>query len=738
MLYFTLSLMCALGAGSGSSQEKPRLTVEQILRNAEPRLLAPLPTILGWADEDRYLEMKKREGDDRQKVYAVDAASGAESLYRDLGQYKEVVGKDVDPSTPAASTRDFTHLVYLRNGDLYWLNTASKAFTRLTATAGEEKNPVFSPDGRFLAFTRTNDLFTLEVKTGKETRHTFDGSDTVYNGWASWVYYEEILGRATRYRAFWWSPDSKRLAFFRFNDARVPVFPLHTADGQHGTLEETRYPKAGDPNPAVRVGVVRAGDILHPVWADLDEQRDQYFGTPFWTPDGTTLILQWMNRGQDTLKLLAMDPSRGTTRILYTEHQPSWVDWFETITFLTRTPRFILQSDRDGWSHLYLFGFDGQLKQRLTEGPWAVDALQAVDEERGLVYFTARKEQSTRTDLYRTTLEGRNTTRLTFGPFTHAITPSPRGTHFITRYSNLSTPTRMALCSGEGKVMRQLGDSKTEAFGEYRLVPTELFRVRTPDGYDLPVIWTLPLDFDPNRTYPVIISVYGGPASAGVSESWRGLRPQWLAMEGLIQLSVDHRGSGHFGKAGVAVMHRSLGKWEMEDYGEVVRWLRTKHFIDTSRICITGGSYGGYVVAMALTAGADLFTHGVASFPVTRWELYDSHYTERFMDTPAENPDGYAAGSALSHAEKYRGSLLLIHGTMDDNVHMQNTFQLAGRLQDLGKNFSMMLYPGGRHGWGGPKATHLRNLEYRFYYEQLLRKPFPEDLFRDSISRRER
>ncbi|MDZ7291901.1 MAG: DPP IV N-terminal domain-containing protein [candidate division KSB1 bacterium] len=709
------------------AQEKKRLTFEQIFKNAEPRITRSLPNIIGWADDNHYLEMKKKDGDKAAKVYAIDVVSGEEKVYRDLEQHAAVVDSGITVANPASYNEGYTRLIYVKDKDLYFLDTQKKEFKRLTQTVAEEKNPTLSPDGNYVAFTRDNNLFSIEVNTGKENQYTTDGTEVVYNGWASWVYYEEILGRPTRYRAFWWSPDSKNLAFYRFDDSNVPVFPLYNADGVHGTLENTRYPKVGDPNPEVRIGIVpvSGGKV---VWADFNEKHDQYFGTPFWTPDGKQLLVQWMNRGQDTLKIYAIDPATGTKKEIYAETQNSWVEWFESIHFL-RDQSFLVKSDKDGWSHLYWHGSDGKLKNRITQGKWAVTGVVQVDEKNRHVYFTARKEATTRTDLYRVKLNGKELTRLTFGDFTHNTRLSPAGTYFITTYSNLATPPKMALCQNTGAVIKELGDSKTEKFAEYELAKTELFRVPTPDGYHLPVLWTLPLNFDANKKYPVLISVYGGPDAGTVSDSWPGIRSQWLAQEGMIQVAIDHRASGHFGKAGVAQMHRNLGKWEMHDYIEVAKWLRARPFVDTTKICITGGSYGGYVTCMALTYGADYFTHGIALFSVTDWKLYDTHYTERYMDTPAENPEGYKNSSVLTHAGKYKGLLRIVHGTMDDNVHMQNSIQLVSALQDKGKHFEFMLYPGERHGWGGPKGTHLRNENYRFYYQHLLEKEFPESLF---------
>lgn len=728
-IYYLSAILLISGIFSNLyTQEKKRLTFDQIFKNAEPRLTQPLPNIIGWADDNNFLEMKKRDTDTVQKVYSVNIKTGKEKVFRDLSIYKKFVGEDINPLYPEDHNESYTILLYKKNDDLYLLNTKTKEFKRLTNTEAEEKNPKLSPDGNHVAFTRDNDFYTINIKTGRETRYTYDGSDVVYNGWASWVYYEEIFGRSSRYGAFWWSPDSRHIVFYRFDDSKVPIFPLFNSEGVHGYLENTRYPKAGDPNPSVRIGIVQPeGQDIH--WADFDEKLDQYFGAPFWLPDGKSLIIQWMNRQQDTLILFLVDPLNGSKKSFYLEYQPTWIDWFENINFLSDNNRYLLLSDKDGWNHIHLLSLDGSINRQITSGLWTVQSILFIDEKNKLIYFTAKKENSTQTDLYKINLDGKNLTRLTFGEYNHSINLSPNGKNFITTYSNLRTPPKMAVYTTEGKIIRVISDSKTKYFEDYSISLPELFRVKTSDGYDLPVTWTLPLDFSNEKRYPVIINIYGGPNSATVSNSWGGLRSQWLALEGAIQISIDHRGSGHFGKAGVSLMHRNLGKWEMNDYIEVVKWLKEKSFIDTTKICITGGSYGGYVTCMALTYGADYFTHGLALFSVTDYRLYDSHYTERYMDTPQENPDGYKNGSAMTYADRYKGMLRIVHGTMDDNVHMQNSLQLVDKLQDLKKHFEFMLYPGGRHGWGGAKAVHLRNETYRFYYKYLLEKEFPENLF---------
>lgn len=689
-----LSLLVVLPA---TAQEKKELTFDQIF-TSPVTLTAPLPAIRGWADKDHYIEARNGQS------YRVNARTGKTSPY-----------------TAPAETGS---TVSVRDNDVY-LRTPAGEEIRLTQDSAEEKNPVLSPDEKYVAFTRNNDLYAVEVASRKEIRYTSDGSDVVYNGWASWVYYEEILGRASRYRAFWWSPDSRKIAFMHFDDTKVPMFPIYSEKGQHGFLEKTRYPKAGDTNPETRLGIVpvTGGNIT---WADFNAKDDQYFGQPFWTPDGTALWAQWMNRGQDNLIIYAIDPQTGAKKPVYDEKQPTWIDWFTDIHYLAGEKGFILKSDKSGWDHIYLFNMDGSLKKQLTAGNWRVRQILQIDEKKQLVYFTARKEASTRFDLYKVRFNGGEPERLTFGEFSHEVKLAPEGGYFITTYSNMRTPPRMALLNDKGKFIRELGNAAGAAFNTYALAQPELRNYTTRDGLELPMTIIWPEKMESGKKYPVLISIYGGPDAGSIYDTWRPSLPaQWYAKEGLIQVVMDNRAAGHLGKKGMNDIHRQLGKHEIEDYMDGARWLISQPGVDASKICITGGSFGGYMTCMALTYGADVFTHGIANFSVTDWQLYDSHYTERYMDTPAENPEGYRITSAITHAARYKGLLRIVHGTMDDNVHLQNTIQLVNKFQDLNKHFELMLYPGERHGWGGAKGLHSRNETYRFVYTNLLEKPLP-------------
>lgn len=702
-------LLCLFAAscfGFTAQAQQKRLNQAQAL-GAQPSLTKPMNMVSGWSDNTHYIEFDSKD----RKQYAVDMLTGERTAY----------------TPPPKSDVN----VLIRDKDVY-IQYGKEEAKRLTNNTDEELNPTLSPDGKYVAFTRNNDLYAVEVATGKEIRYTTDATDVIYNGYASWVYFEEILGRATRYKAFWWAPNSSRLAFMRFDDTKVPMFPINGSTGQHGYVEKTRYPKAGDPNPEVKIGFAptEGGKV---VWADFNEKDDQYFGTPYWSFDGSNMMVQWLNRGQDNLKFYAVDPTSGTKKEIYDEKQSSWVDldFDGRIEYLKDNKHYILKSDKTGWAHFYLYTLDGKLINPITSGKWQVSNLLYTDEKSKVIYFTARKEASTRTDLYRIDYSGKNLKRLTFGEYTHQVQLSPNGKNFITTYSNVSTPQKRTLVDNNGKIIKELGDSKADDFDQYIYGKTEMITIPSEDGlYQLPAVITYPTDFDQTKKYPVVFSIYGGPNAGSVSNSWKGTGNQWWANEGIIQIAVDHRASGQFGKEGVALMHRSLGKWEMKDYNTAAKWLKAKSWVDSKKLLITGHSYGGYMSALALTMGADDFDFGYAGAPVTSWELYDSHYTERFMDTPQENPEGYKAASVLTYVDKYKGLLRIMHGDMDDNVHVQNTIQLVDKLTNTNKHFELMIYPGSRHGFGPSKAAHDRAERYRFYYKNLLNKPVPDGLIK--------
>jgi dipeptidyl-peptidase 4 len=672
--------------------QKKGFSYEQAFKGTATNITKPLPAIGKWIDDSHFIETRKDDADGKTKSFSVDVKTGTAILYTAPAEEKAA-------SLPVVK---------------------------------DARNITASPDAKWIAYTKKdNNLYLQDTVSRKEVQLTTDGSETILNGYASWVYYEEILGRQSRYRAFWWSPDSRHISFMRFDEAQVPVFPIYWSDGQHGYLENQRYPKVGDKNPEVKVGIISIDD-KKTVWADFNSKDDQYFGTPYWAPNGQFWV-QRLNRGQDNLKIYNIDLNTGSKTEVYDEKQPTWIDLADRVDFLPAGNGFILMSDKTGWRHFYLYDMSGKLINPVTQGEFTVGDIYKIDEKAKLIYFNARKENSARWDLYSATLDGKKINRLSTGDYSFAgMNLSPNMKYFITSYSNIGTPTTTVLMDTKGKIVRELGNSKGSEFDSYALPKKELVRVKSTDGlFDLPVLITYPINFDPNKKYPVLVSIYGGPNAGTVYDQWRTSAAEtWWAQEGLIQVSFDNRSSGHFGKKGMNYIHRQLGKYEIEDYMACGRWIKQQPWVNGSKLCITGGSFGGYMTCMALTYGADVFDYGVANSSVTDWQLYDTHYTERYMDTPQENPDGYKNTAVLTYAAKYKGLLRIIHGSSDDNVHMQNSIQFINKLEDLKKHFEFMIYPGERHGIGGAKGLHNRTEAFSFYYKNLLGKEMPESFWK--------
>ncbi len=645
--------------------------------------------------------------------------------------YEYDIKKDKFTDTESPVSPKAVPTVTVKNGDIIYsdINGNEK---QITYTESSEKNPAISPDYKKIAFTRDNNLYSYDLENESETRLTNDGSELVLNGWASWVYYEEIFGRAGQYRAFWWSPDSKTIAFYRFDDSKVPMFPIYDSKGKHGTITRTRYPKAGDPNPEVKLGFVSpdGGEI---VWADFNPKDDQYFGTPFWTSTPSTIMVQWMDRDQSNLVLYRVNIFDGSKTQIYKEYQKTWINWMTDMKFGTNGFYFV--RDFELWEHIYYQSYDGLKLERLTDGMnWGIKILD-VDEKNLTIHFSARRDISVRNDIYKANwgVKGKSVTKLSSGEYNFVMPLiSPDKKHIAAVASNISTPQRVVLfATKRGGVvkeseMRILSDTKADNFENLKMPKPELVTITTPEGYKLPGIITLPFDFDPKKKYPVIMSVYGGPNSSNVMDTWRNpskMNTMW-AQEGIIQISVDNRASGHCGKEGINYVHRNLGRYELQDYIYWAKYLQSLGYVDSNKIGITGFSYGGTMTALALTDGAEYFRFGIAGAGVYDWLLYDSHYTERYMDHPDDNPEGYSESAVINKAGKYRsetGSLLyLTHGMADDNVHMQNTIQLINALQKAGKQFELMLYPGAYHGYRGEQGAHSEEASINFWKKVLL------------------
>ena len=615
-------------------------------------------------------------------------------------------------------------------------------------------NLTYSPDSTRLAFTRNNDLYVVDIATGKETRLTDDGTDLILNGYASWVYYEEILGRPSRYRAFWWSPDSRKIGFYRFDNSEVPLFPIYSAFanpkaasvqyqspsvtdlGIGGSLSETRYPKCGQTNPQVRIGIVNLDDN-ETVWADFDPTLDQYFGIPFWGPDSEEFFIARMPRLQNTVDLYAVSVYDGSKRHVYNETYKTWLNWFDGVVF-TDSGLYMAREFETGWQQIYFLSYDGNIFRRLTDGPnWGINIVR-VDEKNGTVYYTAKRDATVRQALYKVDSKG-VIVALTDPSYNVAgVVFSPDGKYFAASYSNVTTPTQVAVFPTTGKNLCKgtlVADMKGPDYDPHKYALGELVYMTTEDGFKLPGMIVYPRNFDTSKKYPVHVDIYGGPNTPMVRDRW--VTPnesnQWYSENGIIQITVDPRAAGHNGREGLDMIYRQLTVWEVKDFVAWANWLKSLPYVDGDKIGVEGFSFGGTMTSMLLMQAPESFHYGIAGGGVYDWALYDSHYTERYMDTPQANPEGYEISKVLNYIDgypvEYDGNtaaepvmLKLTHGTGDDNVHHQNTLQLIDAMHKENKKFDFMIYPDGMHGYRGYQGRHFDMANREFWLKYLLGK----------------
>ena len=628
-------------------------------------------------------------------------------------------------------------------------------------------NLTFSPDSTKLAFTRDNDLYVVDIESGNETRLTYDGSDVILNGYASWVYYEEIFGRASRYKAFWWSPDSRKIGFYRFDNSQVPMFPIYSAFANPaaaasqsqsprvtdlslgGSLSETRYPKAGQTNPQVRIGIVDLTDecVGCPMrceeaitWADFDPTLDQYFGIPFWDPDSKEFFIARMPRLQNTIDLYAVNAEDGSKRHVYNETYKTWLNWFDGVVF-TDNGLYMAREFETGWQQIYFLSYDGQTFRRLTDGSnWDV-AIVRVDEKKGDVYFTAKRDAVAKQALYKVDKKGVITALTDPAYNATGITFSPDGKYFVASVSNVTVPTKVTVSQTSGKkAPLVVADMRGKDYDASKYALGELVYMTTEDGFKLPGMIVYPKDFDASKKYPVHVDIYGGPNTPQVRDRWvtPNASNQWYSDNGIIQITVDPRAAGHNGREGLDMIYRQLTVWEVKDFCAWADWLKALPYVDGDRIGVEGFSFGGTMTSMLLMQAPDKFHYGIAGGGVYDWALYDSHYTERYMDTPQNNPEGYEVSKVLNYVDGYPTSydvissgvektpvepvmLKLTHGTGDDNVHHQNTLQLLDAMHKAGKKFDFMIYPDGMHGYRGYQGEHFQNANNEFWLKYLKR-----------------
>jgi dipeptidyl-peptidase-4 len=572
---------------------------------------------------------------------------------------------------------------------------------------GKQRLATFSPDATKVAFMRDNNLFIKDLKTGEERQFTNDGLyNHIINGAPDWVYEEEFSFS----QGFYWSPDSKKIAFMKFDESKVREFQMEEFEGLYPDWYSFKYPKAGEDNSIVEIYVYNL-ENGKTVKMDTGKETDIYLPRIAWTKDANVLAIQRLNRHQNHLEILAADAKTGKSRVFYDETNDYYIDITDDWHFLEDGKRFLMTSEKSGYKHIYLCNLDGSEGKQLTEGKWDVTSVYGFDGKE--VYFQAAKNTPVDRQIYAVNLKGKM--REVIGrPGTNQARFSKDFSYLININSSITQPRQFELYTNKGKLVRVLEDNhefaeklKTFNLGEKKLMKISDPAFVLPDGTQVDVdAWQiLPPDFDPSKKYPVLIYVYGGPGYQTVNNSWADSDYWWmqlLAQHGIISVSINNRGSGAQGEVFKKMTYLQLGKYETEDMITLAKYLAKQPYVDASRIGIYGWSYGGFMAANGITKGADVISTAVSVAPVTNWRYYDNVYTERFMRTPQENPDGYDKNSPVHNTEMIKGNYLLCHGSGDDNVHYQNAMELIKAMISNGKQFDLMIYPNKNHGiYGG-------------------------------------
>ncbi len=610
-------------------------------------------------------------------------------------------------------------LLYTARGDIFLIHLETGKWDQITRTAAVERDARLSPDGKTIAFRRGPDLYTVDVASESETRLTKDGSDTLRNGELDWVYPEEL----DISMAFWWSPDSKSIAYLQFDTHAEPLYPHEDALGVRAVYEPERYPQAGDNNAAVRLGVVSAaGGPTH--WYDVGDTRDSYLiARAGWMPGSRSLYVLRFNRVQNRDALFSIDVESGARTTIFEESDPHWINLKGDVQFLEDGKRFLWTSERGpgGYRHIFLYSNDGKQVQQITSGAWEVSSIAAVDEAGGRVFYVSDEPSHFERHLYVIGLDGQNKRRLTTEPGSHNISMGPGGQYYVDSWSSLTEPPRGVLHSGDGAELGVYREPDRSAQQEYDILPTEIVPFTTPDGVTLYGRLIKPAGYVPGKRYPVIVGVYGGPGvGLPVHNAWPGINvDQVLAHKGYVIWQCENRGGEGRGHDFETAIYHKLGSTELADQVAGVRNLIAMGIADPERIGIHGWSYGGFMTANALLNAPEVFKAGFAGAPVTSWINYDTIYTERYMGLPKDNPDGYRDTALPPSAKNLKGKLMLVHNFEDDNVLFQNSIQLTSALQLAGKQFEYMLYPQKSHGVTGPAAQQMNQMMVDFFERSL-------------------
>ncbi len=682
-----------------------RLTVEEIFGGST--LSPDRFEMAGWLGPDRLTFIERDSASGVHDLWAADATTGRRTLLlKGAALVPEGSTQPIDMEQVRWSADQKRILIYTnsqkvwrqRTKGIYWVyDFDAKSLTPVSTRPGWQMFAKFSPSGDRVAFVRDRDLWVTDLATGAETRLTTSGERGLINGTFDWAYEEEL-----DLRDGWrWSPDGKRIAFWQLDPSEVRDFFLISLDSLYPRLDTIPYPKAGERNSTARVGVVPAGggDVT---WMQTGDDPDVYLARMDWAASPSELVIQRMNRHQNRIDVLLADAATGAVRTLLSDTDSAWVDVDDDLTWIRGGRQLVWSSEKDGWNHLYLYDRSGKLVRKLTPGPWEVTAFYGIDPSEKWAYYQGTAAGPTERQIYRVPLAGGSPQRLTEEPGTHSAAFGPHMRYAVETFSAFGTPPVYRLDRADGTVVRTLLDNGAvrRRLAAHDLGSARFFRLPTPRGDTLNAWMIRPPDFDASKTYPVLMYVYGGPGSQMVTDAWGGDRWLWhemMAEKGYVVVSVDNRGTGARGRDFKKQTYLDLGALEAADQVAAARWIGSQPWADASRIGIWGWSYGGYMTLVSLESGGSVFRTGLAVAPVTDWHFYDSIYTERFMRTPEENPEGYLRSAPLKHVDRIDSDLLLVHGTGDDNVHVQNSYRLIDAMVAADIPFDLMIYPGRTH-----------------------------------------
>ena len=691
------------------------LTVDRIF--SAPSLSGHLTQGLEWTPDGKRISFIQNAGNGAE-LWTMDAATGEKTVVLDTATLKSVTQPEKEKAIQSTGlgrvqaenyewAPDGKSILFIGSSDMVLFDLATKTPKPLVTGDADIADPKFSPDGKWVSFVRDSNLWIVSTAGGDAKALTTGGSEKILKGQLDWVYPEELDCRT----AYWWSPDSSKVAYYEIDERPVTRYPIMDMSSPTGAMEYTRYPQAGEANPIVHVGVVSlaSGETR---WMDTGADTNVYLPRVNWLPDSKTVAIQRLNRGQTQLDLLFADAQSGASKTVLTDTDKYWINVGDGLYFFSGGKKFLWSSERTGYLHYYLYDISGRLIEPLTSGDWEIGGSAgfgpqasnpyAVDEKNGYIYFTSNKDEIPGLQIFRLSLKDKSIQQLSKGPGTHDPSFSPDASAYVDIFSDASTPPREGLYRDDGTRVAVVAENKVAELADYHLSPVQFLTVPAKDGTLLYAEMIKPPNFDPSKKYPVLVDVYGGPDVQQVVDEWTGPMHLWsemMAEKGYIVFSLDNRGSSGRGHVFETPIYHHLGRIELQDQLAGVQYLKSQPYVDGSRVGIWGWSYGGFMTLNALFNAPGVFKMGASVAPVTDWHLYDSIYTERYMGTPAENPDGYKDSSPVNQAGNLADPLLLIQATGDDNVHFANTAELLNELIESGKYpTKLIIFPGRGHG----------------------------------------